>query len=179
MKSNRYLVALAVLLLSLFVLSIETEAKGLSNRNKRGVTNPSVNHDTLLRTNDTKDTNTRTSAKRKLKTLRNLSKACNCNCTMLQEQWGGFGSCFNSCLERWGVDTQRILTCTGFCVAASTGNPLGIIACVTCLGTSQWIVQGCSLKCAWGHAFDTDAGAEAKRRAQPRNNKRAPGALRV
>ena len=178
MTSNRCLVAVAVLLLSLLVVSIETEAKVLSNHNKRGVTNSSMNHDTLLRTNDAKDTNRRTSLKQKLKT-RNLSKACNCNCTMLQEQFGGFGSCFNSCLERWGVNTQRILTCSGFCVAAATGNPLGIVACVTCLGTSQWIVEGCALKCAWGHAFDTDNGAVVKRRSQPRNNKRAPGALRV
>lgn len=172
MTSNRCLVALAVLLLSLFVVSIETEAKVLSNHNKRGVTNPSVNHATLLRTNDAKDTNRRTSPKQKLKTLRNLSKACNCNCTMPQD-FGGFGSCFSNCLYSFGVTREKAAGCFAICVGAGSGNPLAIAVCAACLGVGEWVAGYCGMRCVWSHAFAPDAGPVSRRHSQPRN-KRVP-----
>ena len=175
MKAYRFLLGLAVLSVALFVVSIRTEAKVL-NHNK--ITNPSVIHDKPWPTKDAKQTNRRASPKEKIKTLRNISKACNCNCTMPQEL-GGFGSCFGSCLQNLGVSSARILACTGLCVAAATGNPFGIVACVTCLGVTQWTVEYCGMKCAWGNAFAPDTGAEAKTRSQRRNNKRAPASLGV
>lgn len=179
--TQRILFGITVLSLLLLVVSIETEAKVLSKHNKRGVTVRSVNNDTLLRTNDAKErhNNRRASPKQKLRTLLKLSKACNCNCTTLQDEWGGFGSCFGSCLQSWGVSSSRITACMGLCVAASTGNPFGIVACVTCLGVTQWTVEWCALKCAWGHAVAMESGVEAKTRLQRRNNKRAPAPLRV
>src|ERR1051325_6096345 len=70
-----------------------------------------------------------------------------CGCLAAQEDdLSGFGSCFRDCLSRY-VSNTALTICAGSCIAAGTGNPIGIILCAACLGIGEWLVEGCSLKC--------------------------------
>ena len=75
-------------------------------------------------------------------------KGCGCVAAPQEVDEFGFGSCFKDCLSRW-VSNTALTICAGACIAAGTGNPIGIIGCAACLGISEWIVEGCSLKCVW------------------------------
>ena len=82
-------------------------------------------------------------------TLAKLLTACGCTAAALQDG-DGFGSCFKGCLGAWGINPTTINLCAGSCIAATTGNPIAIAFCASCLGTTEWIVGGCAMKCAWG-----------------------------
>lgn len=151
MARYRFLLGLAVLSASLFVVSIETQAKVLSvNSGKREVKASS------------------TSTKGKSRTLRRvLCKPC--NCAAVDELEGSFTGCFSGCLSAW-VDSKTAAACAATCVAAGTGNVVAIGLCAACVGTGEWIAGYCAMKCVWGgHAFSTDSGAISKRRTRPRS----------
>ena len=145
MARYRLLFGFAVLSVSLFVVSIETEAKVLSNRNNRDFKVGSLNHDVLARARKGVRRDSRTLSKQRSKTLRPVSSNA---CATIQE-YGGFGGCFGGCLRSWNVNYGTGTTCGAVCVVAATGNPVGIGVCAACLGTAEWIVAGCSLKCVW------------------------------
>jgi hypothetical protein len=75
-------------------------------------------------------------------------KGCGCIAAPQDVELSGFGGCFYNCLARW-ANTTAIAICGGGCIAAGTGNPVGIGICAACLGIEEWIVAGCSLKCVW------------------------------
>lgn len=81
--------------------------------------------------------------------LAKLVTACGCTAAALQDS-DGFGSCLKGCLASWGVNPANITACAGVCVVAGTGNPVGIGLCAACVGTTEWIVGGCAMKCVWG-----------------------------
>ena len=72
-----------------------------------------------------------------------------CNCAVAPDDADGFGSCFGGCLQSWGISYGSLTTCTAICGLAATGNPVGIAGCAACLGTAEWIVMGCSLRCLY------------------------------
>ena len=159
MARYRFLFGLAVLSISLFVVSIETEAKVLSNRNSWEINRLSKHRDGLL--------DTRVSSKRKLKTLGHLAPKVKA-CVPTQDEWGGFGGCFTGCLRSWGVDYKSGTACGAICVAAATGNVVAVAGCAGCLGTAEWIVGGCAMKCVWSSSFMPDDGPVTKGPRHPR-----------
>ena len=151
MARYRLLLGFAVLCVSLFAVSIETEAKVLSVKSgKREVKASS------------------TSTTGKSRTLRRV--LCQpCNCAAVNDLDGNFSGCFSRCLSAW-VDSKTAVACAATCVAAGTGNVVAIALCAACVGTGEWIAGYCAMKCVWGsHAFSTDSGAISKRRTRPRS----------
>lgn len=168
MARYRFLLGLAVLSVSLFVVSIETQARtGSAGRDTLGVKHSSVKSASNLRT-------------RKSRTLKEKSKAIRraSACFMVQDLELTGGSCFFNCLYAAGVTREKAAGCFAICVGAGSGNPLAIAVCAGCLGIGEWIAGYCGLKCAWGYAFDTDDGPVSKSRSQPRN-KRVPHLVRL
>lgn len=72
-----------------------------------------------------------------------------CSCAVAPDDADGFGSCFRGCLQSWGISYGSLTTCSGLCGLAATGNPVAIAGCAACLGTAEWIVMGCSLRCLY------------------------------
>lgn len=150
MKPYRFLLGLAVLSVSLFVLSIEIQAKGLRVNSGK----PEVKASS-------------TSTNEKSRTLRRL--LCKpCNCAVVNDLEGTFTLCFTNCLSVW-VDSKTAAACAATCVAAGTGNVVAIGLCAACVGTGEWIAGYCAMKCVWGHAFSTDSGPISKRRTRSRS----------
>lgn len=150
MARYRLLFGFAVLSVSLVVVSIETEAKVLSNRNNRDFKVGSLNHDVLARARKRVRRDSRTLSKQRSKTLRHLSSNA---CATIQEEFGGSGGCFGSCLRSWNLNYGSGTTCGAVCGLAATGNPVAIGVCAACVGTAEWIVGGCAMKCVWSSSF--------------------------
>ena len=151
MARYRLLFGFAVLFVSLFVVSIETQAKVLSmNSGKREVKASS------------------TSTKGKSRTLRRaLCKPC--NCAAVNDLAGNFSGCFSGCMGAW-VDSKTAAACAATCVAAGTGNVVAIGLCAACVGTGEWIAGYCAMKCVWGaSAFSIESEAISKRRTRSRS----------
>lgn len=74
-----------------------------------------------------------------------LARGCGC----AAEEFDNARSCWTACMSSWGVNATTIIACTGTCVAAGTGNPIGIALCAACLGVGEWVAAGCALSCAW------------------------------
>jgi hypothetical protein len=91
-----------------------------------------------------------TSRKTKSGSRRAVRLPAGCSCNAAPDEWGGFGGCFRSCLQGWGVSYGSLITCGGVCGLAATGNPVGIAVCAACLGTGEWIIAGCALNCIGG-----------------------------
>ena|SRR5688500_15206632 len=175
MARYRLLLGFAVLSVALLGGSIETQAKirSVTRNNPLKVEHSSVNGASLLRTRKSR------TLKEKSKALRvGASKACACACPLVQDLAGGFGSCFSDCLYSAGVTREKAAACLTICVAAGTGNPVGIAVCAACLGIGEWIAGYCGLKCAWNSTFSPDDGPVSRRRSQPRS-KRVPDFVRV
>ena len=149
MARYRLLFGFAVLSVSLFVVSIETEAKVLSNRKNRDLKVGSLNHDMLARARTRVRRDSRTLSKLRSKTLRHLSSKA---CATIQEL-SGFGGCFGGCLRSWNLNYGTGTTCGAVCGLAATGNPVAIGVCAACVGTAEWIVAGCAMKCVWSSSF--------------------------
>lgn len=109
---------------------------------------------------------------RKVKANPKLAKSLcvPCSCTAVPDYADGFGSCFSGCLQAWGISYGTVLACGGICAVAATGNPVGIGVCAACLGTGEWIVAGCALRCLWNRGY---AGLE-EARLRPAKGRRLP-----
>lgn len=167
MSLRRLLFGIAVLSISLFVTSIETEAKVLSNHSKRDIKVGSVDRDLLARARKRVGPDDQPLSKKRSKTLRHLSSKA---CATIQEEFGGFGGCFGGCLRSWGVNYGSGTTCGAICAVAATGNPVAIGVCAGCIGTAEWIVAGCAMKCVWSSSFleEMVEGPVAKGRTRTR-----------
>jgi hypothetical protein len=168
MARYRFLLGFAVLSASLLFSAVETKAKVLSNHN-RDMKSISIGRGPLARAGKAKTKlYVPTSLARKSKPARQLaSKAC--TNAMMQDELEAFGGCFGGCLRSWGLDYKSGTACGSMCVLAGSGNPIGIAGCAACLGTAEWIIAGCAMKCVWSSSFLPDDGSVAKVRRQPRH----------
>lgn len=167
MARYRFLLGLAVLSVSLFVVSIETQARTRSvSRDTLGAKHSSVKNASNLRT-------------RKARTLKEKSTPIRraSACSMVQDlEWGS--SCFFNCMYNAGVTREKMAGCFAICVGAGSGNPLAIAVCAACVGVGEWVAGYCGLRCAWGHAFAMEDGQISRSRSHPRN-KRVPHLVRL
>jgi hypothetical protein len=171
MTRHRFLLGFAVLSISLLVVSIETQAKVLSKNSKRELRVSSTARDALGRTSIVKVIRRDAASSKRSATRRST---CACSCRVNQDEFDATG-CFGSCLRSWGVNVTNGTYCVGVCVAAGTGNPVAIGVCAACLGTAEWIVAGCSLKCVWGRALTAVDAVKQPHTHRPPNT--APGGL--
>lgn len=167
MNVRRLLFGFAALSLSLLVAAAETGAKDLSNHNNRGMKAVSMGRDVVPRVKKTRVRSYGPKlAKQNSKTLRRLSIRSAC---AIQDA-DGFGSCFGGCLRSWGVNYGSGTTCGAICAVAATGNPVAIGVCAGCLGTAEWIVGGCAMRCVWSSSVleELVEGPVAKGRTRTR-----------
>lgn len=171
MKPFRFLLGFAVLCSSLLVVSIETEAKVLSKPNTRDMRGVSTGRDALSLVRKTRARfHGPTLSKRKSQTLQRLWSRAN-PCVVIPDDLEGFSGCFAGCLRSWGLDYKSGTACGTLCVAAATGNPVAIVGCAACLGTAEWIVGGCAMKCVWSPSFLPDDGPVTKGPRHPRQRR--------
>jgi hypothetical protein len=109
------------------------------------------------------------SRKGKTSSKRALRLPAGCSCAAAPDEFGGFGSCFRSCLTSWGVSYGSLITCGAVCGLAASGNPVGIAVCAACVGTGEWIVAGCVLNCIgggsrWGYLEEVKSRHRARTR---------------
>lgn len=160
MTTRRFLLGFAVLSLSLFVSAVSTEGKTASHRVNR--------IDSTVRGLPTTAGKTKLSSTRLAKRRSISVRTRSCACTSVPGEWEAGGGCFTGCLRSWGVNTTTGAACAGACIAAGTGNPVAIGICAGCLGTGEWIVAGCALKCTWSGSFMPEEGPVAKGRPRTR-----------
>ena len=167
MARYRFLLGLAVLSVSLFVVSTGTQARTRSvERDTHGVKHSSAKSASNLRTRKPR------TLKEKSTPIRRASA-----CSIVQDLgWGS--SCFFTCMYNAGVTREKMAGCFAICVAAGSGNPFAIGVCAACVGIGEWVAGYCGLKCAWGHAFALEDGPISRSRSQPRN-KRVPHLVRL
>jgi|SoiMethySBSTD1v2_1073268.scaffolds.fasta_scaffold1087686_1 hypothetical protein len=96
-----------------------------------------------------------------------------CGCSLIQDTESS-GGCFSKCLQSWGLGYGSTLACGGACIAAGTGNPIGIAVCAACLGTAEWIVMGCAMSCAWGRNIAMQAKSINPQHQKYRSLKTSP-----
>lgn len=68
-----------------------------------------------------------------------------CGCMMaVEDTAGGYATCMESCMRRWGMSAMSVATCIGICT-----NPATLPGCAACAGVQEWIVMGCAQYCVW------------------------------